>query len=153
MKIAKNKYDIFTTLLSLLCLIGAAVYLIISWDKIPAEIPGHYNAAGEVDKISNKNSLIINLALGWILFIGISVIEKFPQVWNTGIQITEQNKEKVYSILKNMIGTMKLLVALVFSYLTVQTTTGGNLPLLFLPVFLILMFGTIAFFIYKLVRV
>ncbi len=92
------------------------------------------------------------LVVGWIMFIGLSVVEKFPQIWNTGIQVTEQNKEKVYRILKNMIGTIKLLVALVFSYLTLQSATGENLSPLFLPVFLILMFGSIAFFIFQLLK-
>lgn len=152
MKIKKNKYDIIVNFLSLLCLFGTVIFLIISWKTIPAEIPGHYNAAGEVDKITNKNSLLVLLVIGWIMFVGISAIERFPQIWNAGIQITEQNKEKVYRILKNMIGTTKLLVVLVFSYLTVHSTTGENLSPLFLPVFLILMFGSIGFFIFQLVK-
>lgn len=152
MKIKKNKYDIIINFLSLLCLVGTVIFLIISWQTIPDEIPGHYNAAGEVDKITDKNSLIVLLVVGWIMFIGLSVVEKFPQIWNTGIQVTEQNKEKVYRILKNMIGTTKLLVVLVFSYLALQSTTGENLSPLFLPVFLILMFGSIGVFIFQLVK-
>ena len=92
------------------------------------------------------------LIVGWIIFIGLSVVEKFPQIWNTGVQVTEQNKEKIYRILKNMIGTIKLLVALMFSYLTLYSATGKSLPLLFTPVFLILMFGSIALFIFQLVK-
>ena len=141
MKIKKNKYDIITNFLSLLCLVGTVIFLIISWKTISSEI-----------KITDKNSLIVLLVVGWIMFIGLSVVEKFPQIWNTGIQVTEQNKEKVYRILKNMIGTIKLLVALVFSYLTLQSATGENLSPLFLPVFLILMFGSIAFFIFQLLK-
>lgn len=126
--------------------------MIISWKTIPAEIPGHYNAAGEVDKIADKNSLIVILAVGWSMFIGLSLLEKFPQIWNTGIQVTEQNKEKVYRILKTMIGTMKLLLVLVFSYLALHLTTGENLSPLFLPVFLILIFGSMVFFIFQLMK-
>ena len=126
MKIKKNKYDIIISFLSLLCLVGTVVFLIISWKTIPDEIPGHYSAAGEVDKV--------------------------PQIWNTGVQVTEQNKEKIYRILKTMIGTIKLLVVLMFSYLTLYSTTGKSLSLLFMPVFLILMFGSVAFFIFQLVK-
>lgn len=150
MKIKKNKYDIVVNFLSLLCLVGTVIFLIISWETIPAEIPGHYNGAGEVDKITDKNSLIVLLVVEWIMFIGLSVVEKFPQIWNTGIQATEQNTEKVYRILKTMIGTIKLLFVLVFSYLTIHSTTGENLSFLFLPVVLILIFGAMAFFIFQL---
>lgn len=152
MKIEKSKYDIIINLLSLLCLVGTVIFLIISWKTIPAKIPGHYNAAGEVDRIANKSSLIWLLAVGWILFIVMSVAERFPQIWNTGIEVTEKNKEKVYRILKNMIVTVKLIIALVFSYLTFHGAMGKNLSPLFTPVFLILMFGSIAFFIFKLVK-
>ncbi|KRU27488.1 hypothetical protein VT91_25810 [Clostridium sporogenes] len=152
MKIKNNKYDIIINFLSLLCLVGTVIFLIISWKTIPAEIPGHYNAAGEVDKIIDKNSLIVLLVVGWIMFIGLSIVEKFPQIWNTGIQVTEQNKEKVYRILKTMIGTIKLLVTLVSSYLTLHSVTGENLSPLFSPVFLILMFGPIVFSIFQLVK-
>lgn len=152
MEIKKNKFDIIINLLSLLCLAGTVVFLAITWNKIPDEIPGHYNAAGEIDKITGKNSLIALLLVGWILFIGTSIVEKFPQIWNTGVPVTEQNREKVYRILKTMIGTLKLLLALVFSFLALHSTTGENLPFLFLPVFLILMFGSIVLFIFQLMK-
>ncbi|NFS28790.1 DUF1648 domain-containing protein [Clostridium botulinum] len=152
MKIKKNKYDIIINFLSLLCLFGTAIYLIISWSTIPSKIPGHYNTTGVVDKITDKNSLIMLLVVGWIMFIGLSIVEKFPQIWNTGIQVTEKNKEKVYRILKNMIGTMKLLIALAFSYLTLHSTTVENLSPLFLPVFLILIFGSIILFLFQLIK-
>ncbi|MHC6180016.1 DUF1648 domain-containing protein [Clostridium sp. JNZ X4-2] len=150
MKIKKNKYDIIVNFLSLLSLAGAVIFLIVSWETIPAEIPGHYNAAGEVDKITDKSSLIVLLAVGWIMFVGLSIVEKFPQIWNAGMQVTDQNKEKVYRILKTMIGTIKLSLALVFSYLTIYSTTGKNLSSLFLPVLLILVFGSMGFFVFQL---
>jgi uncharacterized membrane protein len=153
LKINKSKFDVIINILCLLCLVGTAVYLIIAWDKIPTSIPGHYNAAGEVDKMTNKSSSIILLIVGFIMFIGISIIEKFPQIWNTGVQVTEENRDKIYRILKSMSETMKLLVTLVFSYLSLQSTTGENLPPLFLPIYLSLMFGSITFFIIRLVKV
>ena len=61
MKIKKNKYDIITNFLSLLCLVGTVIFLIISWRTISAEI-----------KIIDKNSLIVLLVVGWIMFIGLS---------------------------------------------------------------------------------
>lgn len=145
MKIKNNKFDIIISIISILSLVGTAIFLIVSWNKIPSIIPGHYNSAGDIDRLTNKHSLIFLLVTGWILYIGMSLVEKFPNIWNIGVSVTEENKEKVYRILKNMIGNIKLLVALVFSYLTFQSSTGDNLPPIFLPVFMILMFGSIAF--------
>lgn len=82
-----------------------------------------------------------------------TVIEKFPQIWNTGVQVTEQNKEQVYHILKNLLETVKLITVAVFSFITINSSLAIGLPMWFLPLFLVLMFGSITFFIVKLMKV
>lgn len=52
-----------------------------------------------------------------------------------------------------MLNTMKLIVVAVFVYLTINSSQTMPLSVWFLPVFLTLMFGSIIFFIIKLVRV
>lgn len=126
MKLKKDKFEISMDCISLVSLIATAIFLILIWDKIPQEIPGHYNALGEVDKMTGKNSLLIVYFIGWVLFLTISILERFPKVWNTGVEVTEENRERVYRVLKHMLVTMKTFVAVLFSYLTVQATTGKN---------------------------
>ncbi|MGM9974525.1 MAG: DUF1648 domain-containing protein, partial [Clostridiaceae bacterium] len=70
MKIEKNKFDTLANIFCWLLLIGVSLYLFVSWDKLPQEVPGHYNGAGEADIISSKDSLIFPLVVAWILFIG-----------------------------------------------------------------------------------
>lgn len=152
MPIKRSKYDIAVNLLCLLLLFGIVVYLVVNWNHIPNVIPGHYNAAGEVDRWGNKGELMILPLIGWMMYIGITVLERFPQVWNTGVAITEENKTKVYRILKDMIGTTKLIVVIVFDYLALNSASSDSLPVWFLPVFLILLFSSLLFFIVKLVR-
>ena len=55
-------------------------------------IPMHYNFNGEVDRYGNKWEIWIAYIAGIILYFGLSVIERKPQYWNTGITITEKNK-------------------------------------------------------------
>ena len=143
MKIEKNKFDTLANIFCLLLLIGVSLYLFVSWDKLPQEVPGHYNGAGEADIISSKDSLIFPLVVAWILFIGLTIIERYPQIWNTGVTITEKNRERVYRTLKNMLNTIKLILVMVFSYTIVNSSLGLNLSPYFLPVFLLLIFGTL----------
>ena len=152
MKIKKSKFDIIIEAYCLLCLVGLLIFLIIDWKYIPNEIPGHYNAMGEIDRITSKGSLLVLPIIAWIMYIGMTVIEKYPQVWNTGVSVTEENKDRVYRTLKNMMGTIKLLLIAVFTYLTVNSAMAKPLPAMFLPVFLTLMFGSLIFFIVKLVK-
>lgn len=136
----------------ILCLIGVLLYLVIAWAVIPQEIPGHYNAMGQIDRITGKGSLIAIYIITWIMYIGISTVERFPQIWNTGVAVTEGNKGRVYRVLKDMLKTSKLIVVLVFSYLTINTANAIPLSPWFIPVFLILIFGSLIIFAIKLVK-
>jgi F0F1-type ATP synthase assembly protein I len=153
MNIKRNIYDVFVNVICLGLLVGIIIYLGISWNSIPEKIPGHYNAAGVIDRWGNKGELLITPIIAWIMYIGLTAVEKFPQIWNTGVQITEQNKERVYRILKNFIGTEKVLIVAVFTFIMINSSLSKALPIWFLPVFLFLMFGTIILFILKLVNV
>ena len=152
MPIKRSKYDVTINLICLLLLSGLVVYLLINWSDIPDKIPGHYNAMGEVDRWGNKGELLFLPIIGWIMYIGITVLQHFPQVWNTGVTVTEENKARIYPILKNIIGTTKLLVVGVFVILDINSALAKSLPIWFLPIFLVLMFGSIIFSVVKLTR-
>jgi len=153
MKVKKSKYNIMVELVCLILLIGVSIYLILNWNSFPDQIPGHYNAAGEIDRMGNKGELLILPIVAWMMYIGITVVESFPQIWNTGVTVTEENKERVYRVLKDMVSTLKLCVVAAFMYLTINSSQATALPMLFLPVFLLLMFGPIIFFIIKLSKI
>lgn len=152
MLLKRSKYDIIINFICLLLLLGVVAYLAVNWNSIPDKIPGHYNAMGEVDRWGNKGELLVLLIIGWVIYIGITILEHFPQVWNTGVTVTEENKARIYSILKNMIGIVKLLVVGTFVFLAINSALAKSLPIWFLPIFLGLMFGSIIFFIVRLTR-
>lgn len=102
--------------------------------------------------MAGKGSLWVFMAVGWVMFLALSVVEHFPQIWNTGVQVTPKNQERVYRTLKNMLGTLKLIIAVLFSYLVFQSAFGGNLPPQFLPLFLLVTLGSLAFFLVRLIR-
>lgn len=153
MKIRRNVYDVAIEACCLLCLVGLLIYLAIVWESIPEEIPGHYNAMGQIDRITSKGSLLALPIITWIMYIGMTIIGRFPQVWNTGVTITQENKEKVYRILKSLLGTVKFIVVAIFTYLTVNSSMVKPLPAAFLPISLCLLFGSLIFFIVRLMRV
>ncbi len=153
MKLKKSKYDILVEIVCLILLIGVLIYLVLNWNSIPERIPGHYNAMGEIDRMGSKKELLVLPIISWLMYLGMTVLERFPQIWNTGVTVTAENKERVYRVLKNMLSTMKLIMVAVFVYLTINSSQAISLSVWFLPVFITLMFGSIIFFIIKLVRV
>ena len=151
-KIERNALDVLEAIVSLSCLVGVSLYLILAWSTIPAQIPAHYNAAGEVNRWGSKSELIILPIISWLIYGMITLIERFPQAWNTGVRVTEENRAEVYRLLKNMIACVKMITLSIFSCLTVLSSLARNLPMWFLLVFLVLLFGTIAYYIVKLTR-
>jgi len=150
--IRKNALDVAEMVVSLLCLVGVVVYLILAWGNIPDRIPGHYNALGEVDHWSSKTSLIMLPIISWMLFGFITLVERYPQIWNTGITLTEANRDEVYRLLKSMIALVKMFVLLMFASLTVLSSFAFNLPIWYILGFLMVVFGTIAVCIVRLNR-
>ena len=153
MKVKNNIYDIFVEMVCLILLIGVLAYLFLNWSSVPDKIPGHYNVMGKIDRMGSKGELVILPIIGWLMYLVMTVIGKFPQIWNTGVTVTEENKERVYRITKNLLNTVKLIMVAVFVYLTINSSQAISLTVWFLPVFLILLFGSMIFFFIKLVRV
>ena len=153
MKIENTKADRILDIIGWILLIGTLAYLILGWSSFPDQIPMHYNGAGEIDRWGGKGEIIVIEVVMWILYLGIGLVEKYPQIWNTGVEVTPQNREKVYRILKHMLKTLKTLTALIFAYLIVNSLQGTPLPGCFTPATLILVFGDMAFWLVLLYRI
>ena len=147
----KTKFGMAMQILCILCLAGSTLYFIIGWNQIPAEVPGHYNFAGEVDSMTGKGSLIFLIVLNWVMYLGMSVLEHFPQAWNTGVKITARNRARVYRILYHMLVCLKFSVGLIFSFIT--SWHENYMPPWFLAATLLLTFGPMIFFLVQLWRV
>ena len=153
MKTENTRADRILDLLGWILLIGTLVYLILGWPSFPDQIPMHYNGAGGIDRWGGKGEIIFIEVMMWILYLGIGVVEKYPQIWNTGVEVTVKNKEKVYRTLKYMLKTLKFLTALIFAYLIVNSLQSAPLPGWFTPAVMILVFGDMAFWLIRLFRI
>lgn len=152
MKIKPTAADIIMEALSLLLLAGTSAGLFFYWPSIPDKVPMHYNFAGEIDRWGGKGEIIFLLMIAWGIYLLITVTERFPRIWNTGVKVTPENRERVYRTLKYMIKTMKLIIAVIFTYLILHTLSGRNLPGWFTFAFLGLIFGDMIFWLVKLYR-
>ena len=98
MQIKKGKLDIILNVMCIVVLVSTTIFLITVWSKIPEKIPMHYDFSGNIDRWGTKAEIIILPIIAWSMYAFITTIEKFPQVWNTGVTVTEENKEQVYLI-------------------------------------------------------
>lgn len=152
MKIRLTIVDIIMEVLSFITVVGTTLYLIISWGSLPDTIPMHYNLSGEIDRWGSKGELIFLPVMMWIIYLGITLMQRFPQIWNTGVTVTPENRERVYRTLKYMVESLKLIVVVDFSLLTIFSATGRNLPVWFTFVFLGVLAADLVFWLVRLVR-
>ena len=148
--------EIFLNGITLVAFVGTIVYLVSSWKIIPSEIPAHYNVLGEVDRWGSKGEMLILPLIGLLMWIGMTVLEKFPHVYNY-INLTKENAHAQYLNGRLLINVLKNEIVLLFSYITwksVQVAIGeqDSLGVWFLPVFLIIIFGSMGYFIMKSLR-
>lgn len=152
MKIKKGKLDIILNILCLILLTGTSVFLVVYWNDIPNQVPLHYDFAGKVNRIGSKNEYIVVVAIGWIIYILMTVIERFPGIWNTGIEVTEENREKVYATLLHFISSLKFIIICIFTYLTIKGIFSLQLSAWFTPIYLLLIFGDMGYWVFRLLK-
>ncbi len=153
MRLRGNKVDYVLEGICLFILLGMLLSLMLSWSSIPDKIPAHYDLAGNVDRWGSKTELLILPIMSWIMYGFITVLERFPTAWNTGVKVTEENQERVYRTLKYMIKTLKLILVADFAFMSFCSATGRSLPGWFTVVVLVAVFGDLIFWIVRLVQI
>ena len=124
-------------------LIGTVIWLIIYWDNMPEVIAMHYNAAGEIDKTSSKTDIIILPIMSFLMYGIMFLVEHIPGAWNTGVKVTPENSARVYNIIRRMLVILKVVLVMTFTMMTILSALCKSMPVWFLPVELVLIFGTI----------
>jgi len=152
MKPRNSIYSFSFNMICILLLAGNIVYLIVKWGSFPEQIPMHFDAAGNITNYGGKGWLFFMPIMSLILFSGLTAVERFPQLWNTGVEVTEENMRRVYGIIKNMIVTLKLAMVAVFVFVSRYQSLSASLPGWFLPAALFAALASIVFFIVKLIR-
>ncbi len=127
------------------------IFTLWHFDSLPEIIPIHFNARGEADGFGSKSNLMTLPIVNTLLFVGMTLLNRFPQAFNYMEPITPENAQRQYRSATRMIRYMKLMVAFVFfiiTYSTVETVFQGAsgwtvwvLPLLFVSTLGVLIYG------------
>lgn len=152
-KSINNALDIIGFLL----IISLSIITFIEWRNAPDIIPIHYNFHGEIDAYGSKNMLFFLLPIVVMLYIGLYVLARYPQIYNYAIRITDENKERQYNMASTLIRVLNIELVSIFTYIQLKQVASifsetDKLSLWFLPIVLAIIFGTLAFYIYKSVK-
>ena len=143
-------------IVGLILVMALIIITFIYWSKAPDIVPTHFNFNGEIDAYGSKNTLFILLPIVIISYIVLAILSKYPQVCNYCIEITPINKDKQYSMASTFIKIINVEILALFLYIQISTIIAMNnsksLSIVFLPISLLILFGSIGVYIYKSVK-
>lgn len=116
-----------------------------NFPHLPAQIPSHFNAGGEPDDYSGRGTIFFLPAVGTVLFAGITVLLRYPHLFNYPVEITESNAASQYANAVRLMRYLRLALVGIFLYIehrTVSVAEGSSssLGILFLPVMMLVIF-------------
>lgn len=143
LKICKIVHRV-TLLIGILTLVLPLIF----WSKIPEVIPIHYGASGMADGYSEKSALIL-LFFATAMLMGVMNIAIYYVKTSAASKYATEAEKSQMDTVYPMIVFMNLGIQVMFAYMMFCCTTGRNLGILFLPIFLTATFLPIAFIVFK----
>lgn len=155
--IIKLKWNSWDKILEGLGFLALALLLVLPfyfYPELPDRIPRHFDAAGQVTAYGGKGMIWFKPIMGLIMYAGLFLLNRVPQIFNYPSEITPENAERQYRMATRMIRTLNVIIVCTFlytSYSTIQNALGNQegLGIAFMPFFLISLFGVIVVYLIK----
>ncbi len=133
------------------------VLTITNYSNLPNIIPIHYNAMGKADGFGGKAAILMLPLIATVLFLGMTILNKFPHIFNYLVIITKEDAQRQYTNATRMIRYLKLILVVIFGLIefkVIQNVNGqaDGLGSGFLPLTSGLVFIPLIYFIAKSIR-
>jgi len=113
--------DIILEALAAICLIYMIVQLIVDYPAISRQVPTHFGSSGTPDAWDNKSSLLIIPVVAIVIYTSLTVLNRYPYIFNYPVPITEKNAIKQYQLAKSLLIALKFTTAGLVLYIQLQT--------------------------------
>lgn len=149
-------FGAFFNSVSALIFVWLLAFLFVQYGSLPDQVPVHYNGAGKVDRWGGKAELFILPIIGAVLWISMTILEKYPHSYNY-LNLTKDNAKLQYKNGRLMVNVLKNEMLILFSFISfqnVQIASGvaENLGFFFMPITLTVIFGSVLFFTMRMLR-
>jgi hypothetical protein len=145
-----TKVEIILEVISISALLLFLIVTFLLWPSVPQRI----SWSGLPDSWGSKGMFPIMLYVTLFIFILLSIISRFPRAINFPIQINEDKSKLHLQLRFSMILWLKAELVLFISYIGLQGIRvalgqSEGLGSYLTPILLVVLFGTIAIFIYR----
>ena len=113
-KLQLNQTDKILEIVGWISVVGIWALALINYFDLPEIIPIHFNGAGKANGFGNKTHIFVLPIISTLLFIGLTILNKRPHVFNYPSQITKENAFRQYTNATRMMRVLKLVIVLLF---------------------------------------
>ena len=125
-KLQLNQTDKILEIVGWISVVGIWALPLINYSILPEIIPIHFNGAGKANGFGNKTHIFILPIISTLLFIGLTILNKNPHVFNYPSQITKENAVHQYTNATRMMRVLKLVIVLLFGLIIFKTIENVN---------------------------
>lgn len=154
-KIEKTLFHKFLIVLSTIILAFHLIYIAFIFNKLPNVIPTHFNLNGIPDSYGSKGNLFILIIISIIFYILFMLLTRIPNHYNYLVTITPKNAKRQYQNAVTLVLSLLsefLILLFYMDYKTVEISLGKASNINFMCLFILIIFLTLAYFIYKMIK-
>jgi uncharacterized membrane protein len=129
LKLILSPSDLILEGISWFLVIALWFYVLTNYSGLSEIIPIHFDLKGNADGFGSKKNILGLPIVVTIIFIGLSLLNRFPHVFNYPVKITAENALKQYTAATRMIRQLKLIIVLVmgwFAYKSIAISKGTS---------------------------
>ncbi len=123
LKIPKTKIERVWDSIGYSIYLGSIIFLIIVWGKLPEEVPGHYNAFGEVDRWGSKWELLVLPSVVAFIIVLMQTLEKSPEIYNYPKRFHESNAKQFYLHSRKLVNQLKNICLMLFALILFESVS------------------------------
>ncbi|MFD0954297.1 DUF1648 domain-containing protein [Virgibacillus natechei] len=127
-KVSASTWEKLFHFFAFIVIIVMFVYAIVMFNRLPDEVPIHFNAAGEADNWGGRGSIFMLPLLSLPMFMLLFFLGKAPHIHNYPVKVTEQNAPKLYRESRLLLAAMNFEMVAIFALITWEMahTAQGN---------------------------
>jgi Na+/melibiose symporter-like transporter len=127
------------------------------YDKLPDIIPIHFDLLGQPNDHGSKLTIMFLPIIGTLVFIGLTVLNMYPHIFNLPVKINESNAQRQYTNATRMLRILKISITLIFSLVVVmviEASKEGNAKsnIWLMPIILGIIIIPITYFLTKAIK-
>lgn len=138
--------------LALLATWGIALQAIFGPHPLPLSFPTHFDAVGHPNGWGGRGMVWLFPAIATAVYVGLSVLARFPGVFNYPVLVTPHNRARLESLTVGLFAWLKLELVCLFAWVEEAIVRSARqqqnaLSPLFVPVVLVVVWSTVLWYI------